>query len=397
MATVSDLAARFSGRLLQPTDAGYDDARRVHNGLIDKRPSLDRPRRNSRRHRRRRQARARQRTRSGRQRRRPQRRRPGHDRRRPADRPVAHERHSRRRQEPNGAGARRRDLGGVQSRNPAPWSCQHRRRRLVDRHRRADARRRARMAHAGNMGWRSTTCAASSSSRPMAGCSPPARTRMPDLFWALRGGGGNFGIAIGFEFDVHPGGADHHRRPRRASVSVGARRPALLPRDHGVDRRRADALSAVSFTPPTVRAPSWTRWSACHCGTAADGEPAHRPLKAFGTPAMDVIGPMPYAAVNQMLDAAFPKGALNYWRQASSPRSSDAAIDTMIDCYSRVPVADVGHSPRAFSRRGHTRPGWRDGVSAPDRGLQFRDPRGVAGPRRRRSATSTGRGRPTPP
>ena len=51
-----------------------------------------------------------------------------------------------------------------------------------------------------------------------------------------------------------------------------------------------------------------------HCGTLEQGEAAFRPLKTFGPPVMDMIGPMPYATLNGMLDAAFPKGALNYWK-----------------------------------------------------------------------------------
>jgi FAD/FMN-containing dehydrogenase len=76
---------------------------------------------------------------------------------------------------------------------------------------------------------------------------------------------------------------------------------------------------------------------ACHCGPLADGEAAVRPLKAFGPPIMDALGPMPYTAINQMLDAGFPKGALNYWKSSFLSALTDAAIDTMVDCYSRVP------------------------------------------------------------
>ena len=52
---------------------------------------------------------------------------------------------------------------------------------------------------------------------------------------------------------------------------------------------------------------------ACHCGTA-DGEATLKPIKSFGSPVIDALGPMPYGSMNQMLDAGFPKGALNYWK-----------------------------------------------------------------------------------
>jgi hypothetical protein len=76
----------------------------------------------------------------------------------------------------------------------------------------------------------------------------------------------------------------------------------------------------------------------CHCGSPAAGEAAMRPLKQFGTPAMDAIGPMPYCQLNGMLDAGFPKGALNYWKSSFLARLSDEAIDTMIDCFARCPT-----------------------------------------------------------
>jgi FAD/FMN-containing dehydrogenase len=76
----------------------------------------------------------------------------------------------------------------------------------------------------------------------------------------------------------------------------------------------------------------------CHCGTLAAGEEAVRPIKGFGRPAMDAIGPMPYAQVNAMLDAAYPRGALNYWKSSFLSGLGDEAIRTMIDCFARCPT-----------------------------------------------------------
>src|SRR6266446_5198338 len=70
----------------------------------------------------------------------------------------------------------------------------------------------------------------------------------------------------------------------------------------------------------------------CHCGPLGAGETAAQPIKKFGSPAMDVIGPMPYCQVNAMLDAAYPKGALNYWKSNFLASLSDDALRTMIDC-----------------------------------------------------------------
>ena len=60
-------------------------------------------------------------------------------------------------------------------------------------------------------------------------------------------------------------------------------------------------------------AQSWSA-RAAHCGSLADGENAVAPIKAFGPPVMDAMGPIPYTVQNGLLDAAFPKGALNYWK-----------------------------------------------------------------------------------
>jgi hypothetical protein len=76
----------------------------------------------------------------------------------------------------------------------------------------------------------------------------------------------------------------------------------------------------------------------CHCGPLAAGESAARPIKRFGVPAMDTIGPMPYCQLNAMVDAAFPRGALNYWKSNFLSSLSDEAIRTMIDCFAKCPT-----------------------------------------------------------
>ena len=76
----------------------------------------------------------------------------------------------------------------------------------------------------------------------------------------------------------------------------------------------------------------------CHCGPPDAGETAMRPLKQFGPPVMDALGPMPYCQLNGMLDAAYPKGALNYWKSSFLAQLSDDAIDAMIECFARCPT-----------------------------------------------------------
>jgi FAD/FMN-containing dehydrogenase len=77
--------------------------------------------------------------------------------------------------------------------------------------------------------------------------------------------------------------------------------------------------------------------AACHCGSLRDGEAAVRPIKDFGTPVTGTVGPMTYCDVNAMLDAGYPKGALNYWKSHFLPDLTDAAIDTIVDAFERCP------------------------------------------------------------
>jgi len=159
----------------------------------------------------------------------------------------------------------------------------------------------------------------------------------PDLFWALRGGGGNFGVATSFEFQLHPVGP---------MITGGL---VAHPFGHARDVLKffrdftASLPDEMSVFGGLLHAPdgSGTKLAAMvagHCGSAAAGETATRPLKQFGTPAMDAIGPIPYNQLNAMLDGGFPKGALNYWKSSFLARLSDEAIDTMIDCFARCPT-----------------------------------------------------------
>ena len=75
----------------------------------------------------------------------------------------------------------------------------------------------------------------------------------------------------------------------------------------------------------------------CHAGAIDEAEAELRPLREFGPPAMDLVAPMPYPAVNTMLDAGFPRGALNYWRSAFFTDLSDAAVSALVEAYEAVP------------------------------------------------------------
>jgi FAD/FMN-containing dehydrogenase len=156
-----------------------------------------------------------------------------------------------------------------------------------------------------------------------------------DLFWAVRGGGGNFGVAASFEYRLHPvgpsvtGGLVAHPFDRAKEVLRFYRDlTASLP----------DELTVFAGL---IHAPDGTKLAAlvpCHCGPPGDGEAATRPIKQFGSPVMDTVGAMPYCELNAMLDAAYPKGALNYWKSSFLAQLSEAAIDQMIACFAACPT-----------------------------------------------------------
>jgi FAD/FMN-containing dehydrogenase len=158
-----------------------------------------------------------------------------------------------------------------------------------------------------------------------------------DLFWAVRGGGGNFGIATSFEYQLHPvgptvaGGLIAFPFDRARDVLRFFRdRTASLPDEH--------TLFAGLIHAPDGSGTKLAVLVTCHCGPLDAGEKAVRPLKMIGSPAMDAIGPMPYNQLNSMLDASYPKGALNYWKSSFLAELSDDAIDTMIESFARCPT-----------------------------------------------------------
>ncbi len=160
-----------------------------------------------------------------------------------------------------------------------------------------------------------------------------------DLFWGVRGGGGNFGVAASFEYRLHPvgpmvtGGLVLHPFEKAGDVLRFYRDlTASLPDEmtmvagllHGPDGSRLAAIAVA------------------HCGPPADGEAGTRRVKAFGSPVLDGIGPMQYCDLNKMLDAAFPKGALNYWKSSFLAGLSDDAIRTMVERYAGCPSPMTG-------------------------------------------------------
>jgi len=162
-------------------------------------------------------------------------------------------------------------------------------------------------------------------------------TENADLFWALRGGGGNFGVVTSFEYRLHAveplvtAGPVVHSFDEAANV-------LRFYRDFTADI--ADELSVIgalghapdgSGTKVAIILP-------CHVGSADQAQRDLEPLTTFGSPIDVQIGPMPYTAVNTVFfDASYPKGSLNYWKSTFLGDLSDAAIDALVARFSTSP------------------------------------------------------------
>jgi FAD/FMN-containing dehydrogenase len=189
----------------------------------------------------------------------------------------------------------------------------------------------------------------------------------PDLYWALRGGGGNFGVVTSFTYRLHPvttviGGLIAH--PIEAA-------PALL---RFYREAVAGASDDLTIFAALVHAPdgSGAKLAALvvfHTGDPADAERELEPLKAWGAPLMVEVGEMPYPVMNTLLDAGFPDGALNYWLSSFTRGLPDALIDAAAERFATVPspmsailfeffhgaVTRVGVTDTAVP---HREPGW---------------------------------------
>jgi FAD/FMN-containing dehydrogenase len=157
----------------------------------------------------------------------------------------------------------------------------------------------------------------------------------PDLFWALRGGGGNFGVATSFTYRLHPlrtvvGGLIAH------PIEAG---PDLLRfyRD-----AVADASDDLTVFAGLVHAPdgSGAKLAALvvfHAGDAASAERDLEPFKTWGSPLVTQVGPLPYPVMNTILDAGYPAGSLNYWLSSFTRGLPDELIDTAVERFATVP------------------------------------------------------------
>jgi len=165
----------------------------------------------------------------------------------------------------------------------------------------------------------------------------------PDLFWALRGGGGNFGVVTRFEFRAQPLG------PNVLSGLVVfpiAEAKAVLRRYRDFIAQAPDELTIwavmrkappLPFLPAAIHGKEVLVLAICYAGDPAAGEKLIAPVRKFGTPAGEHVGVQPFAAWQQALDPLLGGGARNYWKSHTFRSLDDGLCDAVVDAACKLP------------------------------------------------------------
>ncbi len=183
-----------------------------------------------------------------------------------------------------------------------------------------------------------------------------------DLFWAVRGAGSNFGVVTSFEFRGYPVGP---------TVMVGAafypldQARELLPAWRDYMSSAPDELSSLSLLvsvpeaepfPPELHGTPVLIVVGVHSGPVEDGEPVVQPLRELGEPLLDLSGPWPWLGLQSGFDALFPKGGYYYWKSRALAELSGTALDDIVEFAGRRPTPStdivIWHQGGAMSRVG---------------------------------------------
>jgi FAD/FMN-containing dehydrogenase len=194
----------------------------------------------------------------------------------------------------------------------------------------------------------------------------------PGLFWAIRGGGGNFGIVTSFEYRLHAvgpivlAGPVFHRVEDARDVLRFYREFIATAPDELTTIFELSVAPAAPFLPEEVHGKQVVMLGACYAGPSDEGAEVVRPLKQFGRPIADLLEPKPYTALQSMFDPMVPHGWHRYWKSVELPPLTDAAIDTLVEHAPAVTsprsycivfqlggsLARVDEEATAFSQRG---------------------------------------------
>jgi pimeloyl-ACP methyl ester carboxylesterase len=157
----------------------------------------------------------------------------------------------------------------------------------------------------------------------------------PELFWGTRGGGGNFGVVTRFEFRLHPVGPAVLGGILLYPAAMG---PAVLANYRDAMAGAPDGVGSgfalftappEDFVPEPVRGQPVVGVVVCYAGPIEEGDEALRPLRDFGPPALDMVEPMPYVALQQLIDPSYPAGMRNYWTGDFLSGLPDEAIEVL--------------------------------------------------------------------
>lgn len=181
-----------------------------------------------------------------------------------------------------------------------------------------------------------------------------------ELFWATQGGGGNFGVVASFEFKAHPVGPEVMSGLVIHPIEAA---PALLREFRRICAKAEDELTVWSvlrkapplpFLPPEWHGKEVLIFAACYCGDMAAGERAMKELRSLGSPIVDVISPHPFAGWQAAFDPLLTPGARNYWKSHDFIELSDPAIDIILKAVGTMPdpacEVFIAHVGGAMSR-----------------------------------------------
>ncbi len=172
-----------------------------------------------------------------------------------------------------------------------------------------------------------------------------SKTENADLFWGIRGGGGNFGIVTAFEFALHPVGPEvlsglivHPFRDAKEILTYYREFTAQAPDELSVwvVMRKAPPLP---FLPENVHGTDVLVLAAMYTGDMAEGEKALAPLRKFGNPIADVISPHQFTGFQSAFDPLLTPGVRNYWKSHDFLKLSDDLLDTLVGYVEKLPDA----------------------------------------------------------
>ena len=182
----------------------------------------------------------------------------------------------------------------------------------------------------------------------------------PDLLWALRGGGGNFGVVTSFEFALHDvgpmvyAGGVFYPGEHAEAILNGYREAVANAPDELTTVLNLTTAPPVPFLPEEVHGKPLVAILGMWSGALGDGDKQTQPVRELGPVIADLFGPMPYVAMQSLIDPLFPRGMYNYFRSAFLDDLGESTVGSLLNTYAELPNAmtemHVHHVGGAMSR-----------------------------------------------